>query len=208
MIIKPSKRNTNKHTEKGMQLLETSIDKVGVIESISVTQEGTIISGRIIKGFENYFITKCGKVYNTFYCRRNEVKIMKSQIDRNGYEYVKLTNKTKQQKLKIHRLVAESYIENKENKPTVNHINGIKKDNRLENLEWSTWGENQKHALDNGLKIPKKGESHPMVKLNKEIVLEIFNSKEKSKYFQDKYNISQSKVSAIRNKKTWRHLFV
>jgi predicted peroxiredoxin len=54
----------------------------------------------------------------------------------------------------------------------VHHINGKKQDNRLENLEWNTWGENQKHALDNGLKIPKKGESHPMVKLNKEIVLE------------------------------------
>ena len=47
--VKPSKRNTNKHTEKGMQLLGTSIDEVGVIESISVTKQGTIISGHARK---------------------------------------------------------------------------------------------------------------------------------------------------------------
>ena len=47
--IRPSKRNTNKHTEKGMQLLGTSIDEVGVIESISVTKQGTIISGHARK---------------------------------------------------------------------------------------------------------------------------------------------------------------
>lgn len=47
--IKPSKRNTNKHTEKGMELLGNSIDEVGVIESISVTKQGTIISGHARK---------------------------------------------------------------------------------------------------------------------------------------------------------------
>ena len=47
--IKPSKRNTNKHTEKGMELLSSSIDEVGVIESISVTKQGTIISGHARK---------------------------------------------------------------------------------------------------------------------------------------------------------------
>ena len=47
--IKPSKRNTNKHTEKGMQLLSSSIEEVGVIESISVTKQGTIISGHARK---------------------------------------------------------------------------------------------------------------------------------------------------------------
>lgn len=47
--IKPSKRNTNKHTEAGMELLENSINEVGVIESISVTKQGTIISGHARK---------------------------------------------------------------------------------------------------------------------------------------------------------------
>lgn len=69
-----------------------------------------------------------------------------------GYVYYGLTKDDKQRKFKIHRLVAKAFIPNPENKPQVNHINGIKTDNRVENLEWCTSSENHQHAWDIGLK--------------------------------------------------------
>ena len=59
-----------------------------------------------------------------------------------------LSKNSKTKPFTVHRLVATTYLPNPENKPQVNHINGIKHDNRLENLEWNTKSENQRHSRD------------------------------------------------------------
>lgn len=70
-----------------------------------------------------------------------------NQWTNHGYKYVTLNNFGKKG-FRVHRLVASAFIDNAEDKPTVNHKNGNKTDNRVENLEWATYSENERHSID------------------------------------------------------------
>lgn len=84
-------------------------------------------------------------------------KLMKKFLSKHGYLYVDLRNHNKKQHY-IHRLVAEAFIPNPENKLQVNHIDGNKQNNCVSNLEWCTESENRTHAFKTGLqKSPMKG---------------------------------------------------
>ena len=90
----------------------------------------------------DYEITKEGQIIN-----KHNGHIVKPQPNSKGYLRVSIGGKLKF----VHRLVAEKYIPNPENKPQVNHKNCIKIDNRVENLEWVTNQENRNHMVANGL---------------------------------------------------------
>ena len=76
------------------------------------------------------------------------------RLDKDGYPAVSLSFEGKRQSFQLHRLLAQLYIPNPENKPQVNHINGDKSDYSLKNLEWVTASENMQHAVNNGLCKP------------------------------------------------------
>lgn len=92
------------------------------------------------------YIGKDGVVYKVIR-KTKQVTTTKGNNNSNGYMKVGFGKK----KVYVHRLVAEAWVSNPDNKPYVNHINGIKDDNRAENLEWVTQLENIKHSLDTGL---------------------------------------------------------
>jgi hypothetical protein len=109
-----------------------------------------------IKGYEGlYQVSNLGRVKTLKKKYSEGEKHRKIRLDRNGYLTVSLSKNGKQNTMKVHRLVAIAFIVNSENKPFVNHLDGVKNNNIVDNLEWVTASENVKHAFRIGLKNSK-----------------------------------------------------
>lgn len=102
---------------------------------------------RPIKDFPKYEISDKGRIRSNNFYRRGYSIIMKTQLDIGGYECVKIRKGGRTVTLRIHRLVAEAFIPNPENKPFVDHINTIRNDNRKENLRWCTDIDNKRNPI-------------------------------------------------------------
>ena len=157
-----------------------------------------------IKNWELYTIDEFGKVKNT---KTN--KYLKGAINSKGYLRVELHLNKKIKKFFVHRLVAEYFVENPLNKEQVNHIDGNKLNNNMNNLEWVTNQENRNDAIKNNLTKNLCGEEAPWSKLTKKDVIfirseydkkETFNAKKLSK----KFKVSTSQILLVAKRKSWK----
>lgn len=134
---------------------------------------------------------------------------LKLHPDKDGYFRVGLYTGTKQVTRIVHRLLGQHFIKNPENKPLINHKNGIKTDNSLSNLEWVTDLENKKHAWANNLMNPRPGIRHHNCKLTENDIKEIkkmVKSQIKRRIIAKKFNISKGHVYRIVKGIRWGHL--
>lgn len=102
-----------------------------------------------VPNYLNYEVSDKGEIRNV-----NTGRILKLKPNERGYYYTNLSNESKYKTFRIHRLVAELFIPNPENKPEVNHKDGDKSNNSVDNLEWVTRRENKQHAYKLGLEKP------------------------------------------------------
>jgi len=134
--------------------------------------------------------------------RLRKGKVLKQQKLKSGYLIVSINNKSKT----VHRLICETFISNPHKKKQVNHINGIKSDNRVKNLEWCNAKENIAHAKKLGLRN-FEGSKSVNAKLTEQQVIEIRSDKiNLHKDIAEKYGVEKSLISKIKLRKMWTHI--
>ncbi len=158
-----------------------------------------------IEGFDDYFVSARGEFYSQVY---GELKKMAPYKVRDGYLRLDLFKNGERITVSPHRIVAQTFISNPENKPEVNHIDGNKSNNCTSNLEWVTHSENMRHAYDNGLCQNQKGGNNGNCKLSDDEVKAIrqLYKPRSSAYNQKKlaqiFNVSVATIDNIVNNRT------
>ena len=138
-------------------------------------------------------------------------RILKSCKDIHGYLRISFYKEGARKMKAVHRLVLEAFKRNPENKLDTNHLNGIKTDNRIDNLEFATRSENMIHAFSNGLAEGPKGERNGKSKLTEKqvrIILWALYFGAQQKELAKIFTVSKTIISKINIKSIWRHVTI
>lgn len=165
-----------------------------------------------IKGYERlYEVSNIGRfksLVRTSY--RNKDIIMKPTLHITGYLVIGLCFDSKQTVFRAHRIVASHFCLKPKGCNIVNHLNGIKIDNRSLNLEWTTVSGNTSHSFAMGLQEVRVGEKSNLAILNEADVIEIRKEYANGNYTQKQlgklFKVSRPCISHIVNRKTWNHI--
>lgn len=168
---------------------------------------------RYIDGFPGYRIGNDGS-FQSLWVRNGLLSYMgetwknlKLSDGGQGYSVVTMYCGKNKRRARVHRLVAEAFIENPYGYPIVRHLNGVRDDNRISNLAWGTNEDNYRDSVDHGTAYQKApppifGERHPNAVLSDDAAVEIFLSRDvPGLHFVKKYCVSQAVVSGIRRGK-------
>jgi hypothetical protein len=161
-----------------------------------------------IIGYETFYqVSNFGNVKSLGNEFSRKERLLKLSPQSKSYLTVVLQKNATRKMVLVHRLVAEHFIDNTESKLQVNHINGDKTDNAIENLEWVSHRENLDHAIKNNLTL--KGEENRNSKLKDVDVIKIHSLLQRgttTKELSESYNISYSTIDGIRTNRYWKHL--
>ena len=172
-----------------------------------------------IPNYPLYEASNMGFIKTFNWKNQGKERIMKPALDGSGYLRTMLKGEDGRfHTIKVHRIIGQTFIPNPKNKPQINHLNCIKTDNRVINLEWATVSENQIHAFKEQRRNIK-GENNPATKLTDKQVIEI---REKYTYNRKggkgvsgvvtklilavEYNVNIWVIKQIVTGKSWKHL--
>ena len=152
----------------------------------------------------NYDVSNIGEVRN-----RTTGRILSQYTDKDGYKHATISVEGKQYHPGVHRFVAEAFIPNPDNKPEVNHLNGVKYINVVDNLEWATSSENVKHAFDTGLKSSILGSNNILSHYTDKQIHQVCKMLEQgisNKKISDKTGVDRKYITDIKKGRRWRHI--
>jgi hypothetical protein len=155
----------------------------------------------------NYYLNEKGEIFSK---NSGELRKLATTINNKGYECITIYIEQKKTTKKLHRMLLETFKPTEDKSLQSNHIDGIKTNNHIDNLEWVTASRNMEHSYELNLREPRKGEKNCGAKLTEIQVKQLkglhMTGQYKQRELAEIFLISDSQVSRIVNNNQWKHL--